>query len=160
VKKESIVIFGGSSGLGLGISCGLAQNNEPLYLVSRTRPVSLERKDEVERTWIQTDLSCSSCIDDIKRSLDGIPIKLIVFCAGTWESSPNMHDIAPNDIYTILNVNTSSFIASVISLEGELRLAKKQTLLLLAQQPDWKMRRGHERLMQLQSLDLEARFTD
>ena len=53
----NIAIFGASRGVGLGFSVGLPDAGDTVFLISRTRPASLDRADQVSRVWIPADLS-------------------------------------------------------------------------------------------------------
>jgi short-subunit dehydrogenase len=52
----NIVIFGARRGVGLGFSIGLPDLGDPVFLVSRTRPPSLERTPEEMEQIIQVNL--------------------------------------------------------------------------------------------------------
>lgn len=48
----NIIFFGASREIGLGFSIGLPDPDHTVFLISRTRPSSLDCSNQVSRVWI------------------------------------------------------------------------------------------------------------
>ena len=118
---RGILIVGASAGLGHGISCGLPELGDRVWLVSRRRPPSLQRDDGILRIWIEADLSDPKQIAPIAAAIGDAPLHGLIFCAATWESDENIENVDSAEIYRILAVNISSFIAVTKSAGKNLR---------------------------------------
>lgn len=118
------VIFGASSGLGLGLAEALAGPGDVMWLISRSRPSICDKNDRVERIWIQADLSKSGWTSGLS-VVGNVPIDMLVFSAGTWESDPDITNTPSHEFYDILGVNTAAFIAGVVALFHNLVSAKR-----------------------------------
>lgn len=117
------VIVGGSAGLGHGLSAGLPETGDRVWLVSRSRPPSLDREDGVERIWIPGDLCKPSAATAVKKYVEDEAVDALIHCAGTWEPTADITKTAPEAIYEILSVNTASFVAVAAALADNLRAA-------------------------------------
>ena len=121
--QGAIVIIGASSGLGHGISCGFPEVGDVVWCASRNRPPSLDRADGVHRRWIEADLSVPDQVRKVEATIGPDPVRLLIFCAVVWESETNIENVEAEELYRILSVNTSSFIAVTKSLAKNLRAA-------------------------------------
>lgn len=97
-----IIIFGGSSGIGLAASQYLEPKCKELITVSR-RPAPYGR-------WIKTDLSQPSEIATLAKVLEGKPVDALLYLGGTWETHAFTPDYAfdtctDEDLENVLNVN-------------------------------------------------------
>lgn len=82
----NMLITGGSRGLGDAFARHLGQAGDTLWLVSRTRPHSLNLEDGIPRHWIQADLASPGVH---KRIVDGLDTELdvVIHNAGVWENT-------------------------------------------------------------------------
>lgn len=80
-----LIIFGGSRGLGDAFARGLPRAGDELWLVSRTRPPSLELDDEVARYWIEADLARPEAAALVAETLGSQPLDVLLYNAGIWE---------------------------------------------------------------------------
>ena len=76
---RNILIIGASRGLGLALSIGLANTGDSLWLVSRTRPESMDRQDGIIRRWVQADLNApQEAASAITTALAGQSIDVLI----------------------------------------------------------------------------------
>ena len=130
-RAGEIMIVGGSKGLGHGLSCGFPEFGDKVWLVSRSRPPSLERRDGVNRVWIQADLSDADSVKPIVDAIAGVRLRLLIYSAGIWESHRDLESIDDREIYRILNVNTSGFIAVTRALTDNLGSAENARIVAI-----------------------------
>lgn len=130
-RGRGILIVGGSAGLGHGISCGLPDEGDCVWLVSRRRPPSLLHGDGIRRIWIAADLSDPEQIPRIKAGIGEAPLHGLIFCAATWESDENIEKVDNAEVYRILAVNTSSFISITKSVGENLRAAGNAKVIVI-----------------------------
>ncbi len=112
----NLIIFGASRGLGLGFSLGLPEPGDTVFLVSRTRPTSLDRLDHVSRVWIQADLSVpQTAIAQVSKTIGSRTIDFLLYNAGIWEKnafepSYSFEQSTPEEMERIIQVNLLSAI--------------------------------------------------
>ena len=97
-----IIIFGGSSGIGLAASQFLEPRCEELITVSR-RPAPHGR-------WIKTDLSQPSEIAALAQALEGKAVDALLYLGGTWETDAftlayDFSTCSDKDLENVLNIN-------------------------------------------------------
>ena len=124
-------IFGASSGLGQSISESLPSIGDKVWMLNRNRPDSLDKEDGVSREWIKVDLESPSFVEDVKFHLKESEIDVLIFCTGIWDSDSDPAKVSSSEIYRILNVNTSGFIASVVSMYENLKMAKSAKVIAI-----------------------------
>ncbi|ODG97252.1 short-chain dehydrogenase [Nostoc sp. KVJ20] len=84
----NIVIFGASRGVGLGFSVGLPDAGDTVFLISRTRPASLDRGDQVSRVWIWADLSVpQTAAVKVAEAIGDRAVDFLFYNAGIWEEN-------------------------------------------------------------------------
>ncbi len=54
---KNYIIFGASKGLGDAFVKGLPEPGDKVWIVSRSRPKSLDINDGVQRVWLEADLT-------------------------------------------------------------------------------------------------------
>ncbi|MBD2463673.1 SDR family oxidoreductase [Oscillatoria sp. FACHB-1407] len=82
----TIVIFGASRGVGLGCSIGLPDPGDTVFLISRTRPPSLDRSDQITRIWIPADLSIPKmAATTVSEAIGDRAVDFLFYNAGIWE---------------------------------------------------------------------------
>ena len=79
------LITGASRGLGDALARGLPSAGDTVYLVSRSRPPSLEFQDGVTRQWLEADLSREDAAETIADGLTVDVIDVLIHNAGIWE---------------------------------------------------------------------------
>jgi len=82
---KNYLIFGASQGLGDAFARGLPGSGDRIWLVSRSRPSSLELQDGAERIWIPADLSEPGAAKTIFDQLQNEKLDVAVYNVGIWE---------------------------------------------------------------------------
>jgi short-subunit dehydrogenase len=100
---------GASRGLGDALASGLPDAGDRVWLVSRTRPSSLELNDNVTRAWIPADLADPGSATVIASGFSGSSIDVLVYNAGVWERGA-FEDASPEEISQIVQVNLASLL--------------------------------------------------
>lgn len=126
------VIIGASRGLGAGVAEGLPVKGDTVWMVSRTRPQSLDLTDGVERHWVQVDLSQSGWSKGLKEAVGTTPVDLLLHTAGTWESSEDLRVVPDEEFHRILSVNTASFVEAAMGLHDNLSEAVRGWIIAIA----------------------------
>jgi NAD(P)-dependent dehydrogenase (short-subunit alcohol dehydrogenase family) len=112
----NFLIVGASRGIGLGFSIGLPEPGDLVFLVSRTRPPSLDYSDRVSRVWVQADLSVpQSAAVKISEAIGDRPVDFLLYNAGIWEENAFEPTYAfekstPEEMEQIIHVNLLSAI--------------------------------------------------
>lgn len=112
----NIIIFGASRGVGLGFSIGLPDVGDTLFLISRTRPSSLDRVDQVSRIWISADLSVPQvAATRVAETIGDRAIDFLFYNAGIWEknafeSTYSFEQSTPDEMEQVIRVNLLSAI--------------------------------------------------
>lgn len=131
------LIFGASRGLGAAFSTGLPTSGDKVWLISRSKPAWLiEASQAVNYEWIETDLSQSSCVDQIKQKIREDPVDLLLYNAGIWEStaftdSYNFEKVDPHENQRIMQVNLLSAIDLVQVLLPNVRKANQGKIIII-----------------------------
>lgn len=134
--SKNFIIFGASHGLGDAFVKGLPTKGDTVWVVSRTRPSSLDINDGVNRNWLTIDLSSQQQIPTLKETLKDIPIDVLIYNVGVWEKSGFEDDYTfDNDevgeISNIININLTSTITYIQALLPNLRQAKNGKIILM-----------------------------
>ncbi|MGP4082584.1 SDR family oxidoreductase [Pseudalkalibacillus sp. R45] len=132
----NFVIIGASKGLGDAFVKGLPEKGDHVWIVSRSRPRSLNLENGVHRTWIQADLSQSTSSEQIAVALKDVPIDVFIYNAGIWEKEGykehyDFEKDEPNDIENILYVNTTSAILCTQKLLPNLKKSENAKVVLI-----------------------------
>ncbi len=132
----NILITGGSRGLGHGFSLGVPDTGDTLWLVSRSRPQSLDRQDGVARHWIEADLAQREAGAKIAAAFGERPLDLLLYNAGTWEhnafsSGYDPTRVSASETEEVLRVNLLSAITCVSQLLPNLRKASTGRIILI-----------------------------
>ena len=131
----SMLIFGGSRGLGAALSWSLPTSGDRLWLVSRGRP-DLDDRDGVQRTWIEADLSVRGAGATVAAAVGDAPLDLIIYNAGIWEhnafrDSYDLMAVEDTETERIIAVNLTSAIACVRALLPNLRKASAAKIIFI-----------------------------
>jgi short-subunit dehydrogenase len=117
----NILITGGSRGLGHGFSLGVPNLGDNVWLVSRSRPLSLDHADGIKRRWIEEDLAQTEAGGKIAQRLGDQPLDLLLYNAGIWEHNAfgagyDPRQVSVEETEQILRVNLLSVISCVTAL--------------------------------------------
>ena len=127
MKYGRILIFGGSSGVGLETAEYLKDNCEELITVSR-RPSPVGQ-------WIKTDLTNPDEIANLVKQLYKKPIDGLLYLGGTWEKHAfteeySFENSSNAELENVLNVNLLAPIRVIQALIPNLRLAKNPKIIV------------------------------
>ena len=127
MKYGRIIVFGGSSGIGLAAAEYLQDQCEALITVSR-RPSPVGQ-------WIKTDLTKPEEIASLVTQLDGKPIDGLLYLGGTWEKDAfteayTFEGCSDADLENVLNVNLLAPIRVIQALLPNLRLGQHPKIIV------------------------------
>jgi len=134
--SKNFIIFGASQGLGDAFVKGLPIKGDTVWMVSRTRPNSLDLNDGVIRKWLSIDLASQQQITILKETLQGIAIDVLIYNVGVWEKRGFEDDYTfdqdeVGDISNLININLTSTITYIQALLPNLRQAKNGKIILI-----------------------------
>jgi len=132
----NLIIFGGSRGLGDAFACGVPEPGDSVWLVSRTRPPSLELDDEVSRFWIEADLRHSGASALVAETLGGKPLDVLIYNAGIWEKQGftaeyEFEESPDSELLDIVGVNLTAAASCIRTLLPNLRLGMDAKIILV-----------------------------
>ncbi|NJK46413.1 MAG: SDR family oxidoreductase [Pleurocapsa sp. SU_196_0] len=132
----NLLITGASRGLGDALARGLPHPNDTAYLVSRSRPSSLEVQDGARRVWLQADLSLEDAAKVIASSVGSDALDAVIHNAGIWEPSAfsSQYDftrVADAHTREILRVNLESAITLTRALLPKLERSANPKIVLI-----------------------------
>jgi short-subunit dehydrogenase len=81
----NILITGASKGLGEAYAKHIGRIGDTLYLVSRSKPSTLALEDNVQRIWLEADLTAPNVHEKIVSQVSELDV--LIHNAGTWEST-------------------------------------------------------------------------
>lgn len=133
---KNYLIVGASKGLGDAFVKGLPAPGDNVWIVSRSRPKSLDVKDDVNRFWIEADLSLLGSCEKIAEDLHGITLDVLIYNVGIWEKKGFQHDYnfekdSPEDIAELIQINVTSTIACIQKLLPNLRQSDNGKIILI-----------------------------
>ncbi|WP_414583149.1 SDR family NAD(P)-dependent oxidoreductase [Scytonema sp. PCC 10023] len=132
------LIIGASRGLGLGFSIGLPDPGDTVFLVSRTRPPSLDCSDQVSRFWIQADLSVpQTAAVKISEAIGTRAVDFLLYNAGIWEENAfeatySFEESTPQEMEQIIHVNLLSAILCTHCLIPNLKLSSNPRVVYIS----------------------------
>ncbi|MGE7131396.1 SDR family NAD(P)-dependent oxidoreductase [Lysinibacillus xylanilyticus] len=134
--SKNFIIFGASQGLGDAFVKGLPTEGDTVWVVSRTRPSSLDLHDGVIRKWLTIDLSSQQHIPALKEALKDVVIDVLIYNVGVWEKRGFEDDYTfdnddVGDIANLININLTSTITYIQALLPNLRQAKSGKIVLI-----------------------------
>jgi NAD(P)-dependent dehydrogenase (short-subunit alcohol dehydrogenase family) len=132
----NLLITGASRGLGDALARGLPRPSDTAYLVSRSRPSSLEVEDGARRVWLQADLSRDDAAEIIVAGVSSDTLDAVIHNAGIWEPSAfsSQYDFTRvSDAHTreILRVNLESAITLTRALLPKLERSSNPKIVLV-----------------------------
>lgn len=134
--SKNFIIFGASQGLGDAFVKGLPVMGDSVWIVSRSRPKSLNLNDGVNRHWLAIDLSNQQSIPTLKEKVKDIPFDVLIYNVGIWEKRGFEEDYTFDldeviDISNIININLTSTITYIQALLPNLRQAENGKVILI-----------------------------
>ncbi|WP_028562339.1 SDR family NAD(P)-dependent oxidoreductase [Paenibacillus pinihumi] len=133
---KNYLIVGASKGLGDAFVKGLPEQGDHVWVVSRSRPDSLDLQDGVNRTWIGADLALPGAASSIAECLQGEKIDVLIYNVGIWEKEGfedhyNFDHDVPSEIAGIINVNITSTITCIQALLPNVRKSDAGKIILI-----------------------------
>ncbi|WP_107925921.1 SDR family NAD(P)-dependent oxidoreductase [Lysinibacillus parviboronicapiens] len=131
---KNYIIFGASKGLGDAFVKGLPEPGDKVWIVSRSRPKSLDINDGVQRVWLEADLTQQNI--KISEQLKNECVDVLIYNVGVWEKKGFEDDYDfeqddPADIANIININITSTITYIQSLLPHLRKSQNGKIILI-----------------------------
>ncbi|MFM9279619.1 SDR family NAD(P)-dependent oxidoreductase [Paenibacillus jiagnxiensis] len=133
---RNFIIFGASKGLGEAFVKGLPEAGDHVWIVSRSRPETLQLNDEVNRYWIKADLASAEASHEIADTFKDTALDVLIYNVGIWESKGfrenyNFEQDDPAEIANILNVNVVSAITCIQKLLPNLKKSDNAKIILI-----------------------------
>lgn len=133
---KNMIVFGASKGLGDAFVRGVPQSGDKVWVVSRSKPESLNVEDGVQRIWIQADLSELQAAEHIASQLQGETLDVLIYNVGIWEKEGFEEHYTfdrdePADISQLIHVNVTSTIVCIQALLPQLRQSEAGKIILI-----------------------------
>ncbi|QDQ02682.1 SDR family NAD(P)-dependent oxidoreductase [Lysinibacillus fusiformis] len=131
---RNYMIFGASKGLGDAFVKGLPEPGDKVWIVSRSRPKSIDINDGVQRVWLEADLSQQN--NKISEQLKNECVDVLIYNVGVWEEKgfEDDYDFEQDDpahIANIININITSTITYIQALLPNLRKSENGKIILI-----------------------------
>ena len=129
-----ILITGASRGLGSAYAQTLGHVDDTLYLISRTRPDSLDISDGITRHWLEADLTATGIHAQIAAHIP--ELDAIIHNAATWESTAfsnqyNFEAVPEAETRAILDLNLTAPILLTQALLPVLKNSSNPKIILI-----------------------------
>ncbi|OZQ69628.1 short-chain dehydrogenase [Paenibacillus sp. VTT E-133280] len=133
---RSYLILGASKGLGDAFVKGLPEYGDRVWIVSRSRPGSLDLNDGIQRIWIAADLSQPDAAQVLSKGIQAEKIDVLVYNVGIWEKEGfedhyTFDKDEATDIANIINVNITSTITCIQAVIPNLRQSEAGKIILI-----------------------------
>ncbi|MFD0698045.1 SDR family NAD(P)-dependent oxidoreductase [Paenibacillus sp. GCM10027628] len=133
---KNYMIFGASRGLGDAFVKGLPEKGDKVWIVSRSRPESLDMNDGVDRIWIEADLSLPASSEKIASFIQDDPLDIFIYNVGIWEKNGfrddyNFENDDPKEIADIIHTNVTSTITCIQRLLPNLKKSENAKIILI-----------------------------
>jgi short-subunit dehydrogenase len=130
------IVFGASQGLGDAFVKGLPEQGDRVWIISRSRPKSLDLQDGIERVWLPIDLSQADAAANIAAALQDETVDVLIYNVGIWEkegfeSHYDFDNDLPEDIATLINVNITAPITCIQTLLPNVRKSANGKIILI-----------------------------
>lgn len=152
---NTVVVAGGSRGIGLAVAEHFAPKSRRLLAVSRTRaPVG---------EWVSADLSSLSGVELVVEAVGSDTLDALVYMGGTWETNAftsqySFENCSDEDITRVIAVNLIAPIRLVKALLPALRHSQNPKVILWALSPGETIFLVEKSQIQHPSLVCEGRF--
>jgi short-subunit dehydrogenase len=135
-SMRSYLILGASKGLGDAFVKGLPEYGDRVWIVSRSRPGSLDLNDGIQRIWIAADLSQPDAAQVLSKGIQAEKIDVLVYNVGIWEKEGfedhyTFDKDEATDIANIINVNITSTITCIQAVIPNLRQSEAGKIILI-----------------------------
>ncbi|MFB5265555.1 SDR family NAD(P)-dependent oxidoreductase [Paenibacillus enshidis] len=112
------------------------EGGDHVWIVSRSRPETLQLDDGVNRYWIKADLASVEAGNKIADAFNDTALDVLIYNVGIWESSGFREDYDfeqddPAEIANILNVNVVSAITCIQRLLPNLKKSDNAKIILI-----------------------------
>ncbi|MFD5019860.1 SDR family NAD(P)-dependent oxidoreductase [Paenibacillus sp. NPDC058367] len=133
---RNYLILGASKGLGDAFVKGLPEYGDRVWIVSRSRPGSLDLNDGIKRVWIAVDLSGPDAAQVLSKGIQTEKIDVLVYNVGIWEKEGfedhyTFDKDKTSDIANIINVNITSTITCIQAVLPNLRQSEAGKIILI-----------------------------
>jgi short-subunit dehydrogenase len=133
---KTFIIFGASRGLGDALVKGLPDIGDTVWIVSRSRPASLQRNDGIYRNWIEANLSSPTARNGIANAVKDVSVDVLIYNVGIWEKEGfrDTYDFEkddPDEIANIITVNITSAITCIQALLPNLKQSENAKIFLI-----------------------------
>lgn len=133
---RNYLILGASKGLGDAFVKGLPESGDQVWIVSRSRPGSLDLNDGIKRIWIAVDLSQPDAAQVLSKGIQTEKLDVLVYNVGIWEkegfeSHYTFDKDEASDIANIINVNITSTITCIQAVLPNLRQSEAGKIILI-----------------------------
>ncbi|MFF2093127.1 SDR family NAD(P)-dependent oxidoreductase [Paenibacillus sp. NPDC058174] len=133
---KTYLVFGASKGLGDAFVRGVPQQGDKVWVVSRSKPDSLNLEDGVQRIWIKADLSELDAAAVVADELREEVLDVLIYNVGIWEKEGfedhyTFDKDEPADISQLIHVNVTSTIVCVQALLPALRKSEAGKIILI-----------------------------
>ncbi len=127
----SVLVVGGSRGLGAALSKELSDVSCKNWVLSRSSPDFLSENRYKHIKWIEADLTCpQEAAEKVSRELGDVPLEVLIYNAGIWEKS-SLCEVDFDLIESIINVNLVSALTIIKKVIPNLRLGSNSNIILV-----------------------------
>ena len=130
----NILMTGASKGLGQSFAKHLGRSGDTLWLVSRSRPSTLDQTDKVARHWLEADLTTTGVHQQIAARVPALDV--LIHNAATWESMAFSHQydflaVPETETRAIIELNLIAPILLTQALLPVLRASSNPKIILI-----------------------------
>ncbi|GBF73837.1 SDR family oxidoreductase [Paenibacillus sp. 598K] len=130
------LVFGASKGLGDAFVRGVPEAGDKVWVVSRSKPGSIDLQDGIERIWIEADLADPAAPGRVADRLGDAAVDVVIYNVGIWEKEGFEDHYSfdldePEDISRLIHVNITSAILGLQRLLPHLRRSAAGKIILI-----------------------------
>jgi short-subunit dehydrogenase len=127
----SVLVIGGSRGLGAALAKGISDGGNINWVVSRTEPPFTASEAYRHIKWISADLNKPKlAAANVSEQIGSAPISAMIFNAGIWERA-SLAEVSEDLLCQIVNVNLTSAILLARRLLPNLKAASSPYVILI-----------------------------
>ncbi|ANY66039.1 short-chain dehydrogenase [Paenibacillus sp. BIHB 4019] len=133
---KTYLVFGASKGLGDAFVRGVPEQGDKVWVVSRSKPESLDLNDGINRIWIQADLSELNAAARVTDKLANETVDVLIYNVGIWEREGfeehyTFDKDEPADISRLIHVNITSAIVCIQAVLPHIRQSAVGKIILI-----------------------------
>ncbi|MGG4142477.1 SDR family NAD(P)-dependent oxidoreductase [Paenibacillus algorifonticola] len=133
---KTYLVFGASKGLGDAFVRGVPEQGDKVWVVSRSKPESLDLNDGIKRIWIQADLSELNAAARVTDMLNNETVDVLIYNVGIWEKEGfeehyTFDKDEPADISQLIHVNITSAIVCIQAVLPHIRQSAAGKIILI-----------------------------